>query len=174
MNKSVLAALAFAGLSLAGTNGASAQSATQTINLNAFVNALCTINGSATGAAGETGTVVTSGTTAPAGTVTLPSADYAVVCSTPNNVTITSLNDGIKANTLGGGTNYINYTATVTQGVTTSSLTTLGTGVLRTSTAGLTPTAYTGNMLISVATAATTGLTPGSYADTLTVTLTPQ
>jgi hypothetical protein len=178
MKKSVLKAAAVAGLSMFAASGAFAQSATQTISLNAFVNALCTINGTATGAAGETGSVVTSGTNASAQSVALTSGgSYTVACSTPNLVTVTSANDGIKANTLGGGTNYINYTATVVQGgVRTTSLTTAGgTTAPRvvTDLPGAAP-AFTGTMTIGIATAAASGLTPGGYADTLTVQLTPQ
>jgi hypothetical protein len=177
MKKSVLKALAVAGFSVLGASGAFAQSATQTIGLSAFVNALCTINGSATGAASDTGTVVTSGTSAAAQSVTPTSGgSYTVACSTPNLVTVTSANDGIKANTLGGGTNYINYTATVTQGIRTTSLTTAGgTAAPRvvTDPPGATP-AFNGTMTIGIATAVASGLTPGGYADTLTVQLTPQ
>jgi hypothetical protein len=177
MKKSVLKATAFAALSMFAASGAFAQSATQTISLNAFVNALCTINGTATGAAGETGSVVTSGTNASAQSVALTSGgSYTVACSTPNLVTVTSANDGIKANTLGGGTNYINYTATVSQGIRTTSLTTAGgTAAPRvvTDPPGAAP-AFNGTMTIGIATAAASGLTPGGYADTLTVQLTPQ
>ena len=108
MKKSVIAAAAIAASSLLASTGAFAQTATQTIGLSAFVNAICTINGSATGAAGETGTVSTSGTSASAQSLALTSGgSYAVVCSTPTTVTITSANDGIKANTPGVGVNFI-------------------------------------------------------------------
>ena len=175
MKKSVLAATAVAAFAIIGSSGAHAQSATQTIGLSAFVNALCTINGTATGAAGETGTVTTSGTNASAQSLALTSGgSYAVACSTPNTVTITSANDGIKANTLTGGTNFINYTATVNQGLSSTALTTLGTTPGRTFTGSATPIAFNGSMTIAVATQAASGLSPGGYADTLTVTLTPQ
>jgi Spore Coat Protein U domain len=178
MKKSVLKAAAIAGFSVLGATGALAQSATQTITLNAFVNALCTINGTATGAAGETGTVVTSGTNASAQNLTLTSGgSYTVACSTPTLVTVTSTNDGIKANTPGGTTtNYINYTATVTQGVRTTLLTTAGgTTAPRvvTDAPGLTP-GFNGSMTIGIAAVAASNLAPGSYSDTLTVTLLPQ
>jgi hypothetical protein len=177
MKNSVLKAAAIAGFSVLGASGAFAQSATQTIGLNAFVNALCTINGSATGAAGEIGTVVTSGTNASAQSVSLTSGgSYTVACSTPNLVTITSANDGIKANTPTAGTNFINYTATVTQGIRTSTLTTAGgTAVPRviTDAPGAAP-AFNGAMTIGISTVAASSLSPGGYADTLTVQLTPQ
>ncbi len=177
MKKSVIAAVTVAGFSILGASGAFAQAATQTIGLSAFVNALCTINGTATGAAGETGTVVTSGTSASAQTLSLTSGgSYTVACSTPSLVAITSANDGIRANTFGGGTNYIDYTATVTQGARTTLLTTAG-GTTAPRVVSQAPgalPAYNGTMTIDIATAAATGLSPGSYADTLTVTLTPQ
>ena len=176
MKKSVLAATAVAAFAIIGSSGAHAQSATQTIGLSAFVNALCTITGTATGAAGETGTVTTSGTNASAQSLALTSGgSYAVACSTPNTVTITSANDGIKANTATAGTNFINYTATVQQGlITPTVLTTQGTTPGRTLTGSATPTAFNGTMTIAVATQAATNLSPGGYVDTLTVTLTPQ
>jgi hypothetical protein len=177
MKKSVLKAAAIAGFSVLGASGAFAQTATQQITLNAFVNALCTINGTATGAAGEIGTVATSGTNASAQAVSLTSGgSYTVACSTPTLVTVTSANDGIKANTPTAGTNFINYTATVTQGVRVTSLTTAGgTTVPRvvTDSPGATP-GFNGPMTIGIAAAAATGLSPGSYSDTLTVTLLPQ
>jgi hypothetical protein len=176
MKKSVIAAAAVAAFSLVSASGAFAQSATQTIGLSAFVNALCTINGTATGAAAETGTVVTSGTNASAQSLSLTSGgSYTVACSTPSVVAVTSANDGIKANTFTAGTNFINYTATVQQGARTTTLTTLGTGTPRTTTdaPGALP-AYSGPMTIGVATAVAASLSPGGYTDTLTVTLTPQ
>ena len=177
MKKSVISALAIAGFSTLGASGAFAQAATQTIGLSAFVNALCTINGTATGAAGETGAVVTTATTANPQTLTLTSGgSNAVACSTPTLVTVTSQNDGIRANTFTGGTNFINYTATVTQGVRTTSLTTTGGASapnVVTQSPGLTP-GFNGTMTIGITTPGATGLSPGGYVDTLTVTLTPQ
>ncbi len=173
MSKSVLASLAVAGLSIFTTSNAFAQSATATIGLNAFVNALCTINGSALDTA-MTGTVVTSGTSASAQTLALTSSgSYTVACTTPNAISVTSANDGIKANTPGVGTNIMTYTATVRQGLTSTVLATLGTTPGRSAT-NATPAAFNGAMTVGITMPAFTNLSPGTYADTLTVTLTPQ
>jgi hypothetical protein len=189
MKKSVLKAAAIAGFSVLGASGAFAQSATQTIGLTAFVNAKCTIgttvaNESATGVAGDNIVVPTAGTTVASQALTpaVSSGNYSVTCTTPNKITITSANDGLKGATplAGAFDNYINYTATVSQvggvgPVLTGSLTTAGTGTLKTITTSATPAAFAGTMTIGVQTAANVNpLAPGSYSDTLTVLLTPQ
>jgi hypothetical protein len=180
MKKSVLKAAAIAAVSIFSASGAFAQTATQTIGLNAFVNALCTINGTANGALGETGTVATSGTGAIAQTLSLTSGgSYALACSTPNTITITSANDGIRATTPGAGVNNINYTATVGVGgaspILTQALTTTGSGTQKQVVSAASPAAVaSGTMTITIATQAAVGLSPGGYADTLTVLLTPQ
>jgi hypothetical protein len=175
MKKSVLA-IAVAGLALASASGAHAQSATQTLTLTASVNALCTIGGSATGVSGDGGAVVTTGTNASAQTLSLTSGGtYTVACSAPNTVTITSANDGIKSTTPGAGTNIIDYTATVAQGITTTALATSSGAVPGHTLVGTnsTPAPFNGPMTITVATAAATNLTPGFFTDTLTVTVVP-
>jgi hypothetical protein len=187
MKKSVLKALAVAGFSVLGASGAFAQSATQTVGLSAFVNAKCLIgvsgatlaNQFATGVAADNILVPTAGTTVAAQTLTpsVSGGNYQVTCTTPNTITLTSANDGIKASAAAavGFDNFINYTATATQGVLVGSLSTTGTGTLKTITTVATPVAFAGAMTLNVATVANTNpLLPGAYADTLTMTLTPQ
>jgi hypothetical protein len=185
MTKSVLKAAAIAGFTLFAATGAHAQSATQTIGLTAFVNAKCTIgttvaNQSATGVAGDNILVPTVGTTVASQSLTpsVSGGSYSVTCTTPNTMTITSANDGLKGATplAGSFDNFINYTATVSQGLAlTGTLITAGTGTVKTVTTAATPTAFNGTMTVAVVTAANVNpLAPGNYADTLTVTLTPQ
>ena len=192
MKNSVLKAAAITGFSVLGASGAFAQSATQTIGLSANVNAKCTIGTSgaplasqtATGVAGDNIVVVTTGTATAAQNLTpaVSGGNYSITCTTPNKITITSANDGLRGTTplAGSFDNYINYTATVSQNggvgaVLTGSLTTTGTGTQKTITTTATPAAFAGAMTIGVATQANVNpLAPGTYADTLTVTLTPQ
>ncbi len=184
MKNSVLKALAVAGFSVLGATGAFAQTATQTIGLSAFVNAKCGIGTSVgtqstTGVAADNIVVTTSGTnhTGANFTPSVSGGTYSVTCTTPNTMTITSANDGLKAATPLAGTfdNFINYTVNVTQGVLNGSLSTLGTTPGRTITTTATPVPFSGSMTLNVATVSNVNpLAPGSYADTLTVTLTPQ
>jgi hypothetical protein len=184
MKKSVLKAAAIAGFSVLGASGAFAQSATQTITLNAFVNAKCLIDTLAAGT--ETVTVTTTGTatgsngtTGTAQNLTLQNGgSYALACSTPNTITLTSQFDGLKANTPGAGANVINYTATVQTGGAlglTQALTTLGTGTQKQVVSAVSAAAVAaGTMTIGIAVPAQPGLSPGTYQDTLTVLITPQ
>ena len=184
MKKSVLKAAAVAGFSILGASGAFAQTATQTIGLSAFVNAKCLIGTSvatqsATGVAADNIVVTTSGTTHTGANFTpsVSGGNYSVTCTTPNTITMTSANDGLKAATPLGGAfdNFITYSATASQGVLTGTLNAAGTTPGRTITTVATPVAFNGTMTVNVATNSNVNpLAPGSYADTLTITLTPQ
>jgi hypothetical protein len=136
-------------------------------------------NQSATGVAGDNIVVTTTGTAHTGATFTpsVSGGNYSVTCTTPNTITMTSANDGLKAATPLAGLfdNFIKYTATATQGVLVGSLATVGTTPGRTITTSATPVAFNGTMTLDVVTVTNTNpLAPGSYADTLTVTLTPQ
>jgi hypothetical protein len=184
MNKSVLKTAAVAAFSMFAASGAYAQSATQTIGLTAFVNAKCTIgttvpNQSATGVAGDN-ILVTTVATAHTGATFTPSVsggNYSVTCTTPNTITMTSANDGLKAASplAGSFDNFIKYTATASQGVLSANLVAAGTTPGRTITSAATPVAFNGSMTVDVTTVSNVNpLAPGAYADTLTITLTPQ
>ena len=169
-------ALAFA--VLIGANPASAQTATQDINLTASVAAYCTIGGVATAAAITRAIPITNGTV---GAITTIPDIASVTCNGPTDVVATSLSGGVTTGVAppSGFTNIINYTAVATFGTASSTINTATAAAAAGNEAGNTAstTAATSDVLTVTVTPAQPALplmVSSAYADTLRVTLTPQ
>jgi hypothetical protein len=159
---------------------ATAQTATQNINLTASVPLSCTITGSTTPAAdsinfGTLGTGASAISTSTVYPATAGSTGFAVVCNSSTHVQLSTLKDGLRNTTVApsGYTSNINYSASATLGSATATITTAGTNAPSTGAQVNNSGPTSSNMVVSVTPAANTlPLTPGSYADTLTVTIT--
>lgn len=151
------------------TQASQAQTATQTINLNAMVDDYCTIAGSASGTPEDREIFVNTGIvdTAALTPVNIPN----VVCSKASNVTLTSSNTGlIGPPVLTGFQNVIDYTAVATFGDATA---TLDTNAGATA-SDATTVAANGDLNVTITPQLNASpMAPGGYADLLTVTLTP-
>lgn len=179
--KKLMMAVAVVGLS---SGAAHAQSATQRIELNAFVDTYCNIGNSVLPTA-RIGTIPVVSQRVSAGLVTIGSTQDTVACSTNATITLTSANAGLSnpslaaTNPSAAFANKIHYSAEATYNgqnvridtstsstgpVTATSLPTIG-GAQTAGTLGITVTA--------AATEATKLLVGGSYNDLLTVTITP-
>ncbi len=159
-------ACAIFGLSLS----ASAQTATQNINLNATVADYCTISGAATAADQNRTITVTSGVvdTAPLTQVTVAN----VACSKISDLTLTSTNTGLTGpGIVTGFDNVIHYTAAASFDGAAPSLDTSSTNTVTAATTA----AATGTLTVDITPQANTlPMATGNYADVLVVTLTPQ
>jgi hypothetical protein len=158
---------------------ASAQVATQDIDITANVPRFCSIGGVATPAALNTTIPVST-----AGVVNTTAQNFpvaSVVCNFTADVLAESQNGGVVSPTAvagGGFTNIIDYVATATFGGATS---TVNTSTTATATGAegtdvqATSGAATGSLTITITPIAGSPKLPASdYADTLRVTLTPQ
>ena len=164
-------------LSLAGATAASAQTATQDIDISATVASFCTIN-NITNPVALTATIpVTNGVV---DQTVIPFTVASVACNNAADVIATSQSGGV---TIGGAapsgtTNIIDYTGEATFDGATSTIDTATVAAAVGAEAGNTATtaaAATGNLSVSITPAQPTlPLAPGSYSDTLRVTLTAQ
>lgn len=159
-------AISSIGLSLS----ASAQTATQNINLNAIVADYCSISGTATGAAQNRTITVTSGSvdTAALSQVTVAN----VACSKVSDLTLTSTNTGLTGPAAAGGfQNVIHYTAAASFDGATPTLDTSATNTVTAATTA----AATGNLTVDITPQSNASpMVAGNYSDVLVVTLTPQ
>lgn len=165
-------------MALFSASAASAQTATQDINLTATVASYCTIGG-VTGPAALSRTVaVTNGVV----TVTPINITVAsVACNNTTNVIATSVSGGITTGVapVSGATNIINYIGVATFNGASSTINTATVATAAASEAGNTASATgaaTGNLTVTITPVQPSlPLTPSvAYADTLRVTLTAQ
>lgn len=161
--------------SLAGANAASAQTATQDIDISATVTSFCTIN-NITGPANLTATIpVTNGVV---DATAIPFTVASVACNNAADVIATSQSGGVRtvAAAPTGTTNIIDYTGVAAFGGATSTIDTSTVATAAGAEAGntaVTANAATGNLTVSVTPATPSlPLAPGAYSDTLRVTLT--
>lgn len=160
--------------------GASAQVATQDIELTATVAKFCTIGtpAAATGALRSVVIPITGFGTV--GTGVIIESFPNVVCNTPATLLTTSLNGHVRNTVPATGifTNEIDYTAVATVGGASSTIdTSANTGDLLnfTGNSSVTAAAFAGTLSVAITPQTAAGtLVPGTYADTLRVTLTPQ
>lgn len=161
---------------------ASAQTATQDINISATVTKACTINNVATGSPVGTATIpVTAAGAVTTTAITPTGSPFAnVACNAASNLQLTSVSGGVvNATSPGTGfTNIINYTATATWNSQTASINTAtnpAASASESGTAVAVATANSGNLTVSITPLANTlPLVIGAYSDILRVTLTPQ
>lgn len=149
---------------------ASAQSATQNINLNATVADYCSISGAATGAAQNRTITVTNGTVNTGALTQVSVAN--VACSKVSDLTLTTTNTGLTGPAAAGGfQNVIHYTAAASfDGAAPTLDTSTGTTV-----SAATTGAATGTLTVDITPQANASpMVAGGYADVLVVTLTPQ
>jgi hypothetical protein len=162
-------------------SAALAQSASQQINLNAYVDSYCTIDGAATGLT-RTATVATANGQVAPGPMSLSGSAGTVLCSTNAKIQLTTANGGLtNGATLpdGNHVNKIHYVASASYNGMNETLTTsdatpanfMTTG--QTTTAGARSNAPLAIGITSVATQPGKSLVSGAYTDTITVTLTP-
>lgn len=177
MRKFYVAAIAMVA-AFVSAGGASAQTATQDINLSATVTSYCTIGGS-TSPAALSDTIPVSA----AGVVTTTAINHtiaSVVCNNVTNVLATSLTGAVKLSGAApsGSSDIIDYTASATFNSATSNLDTATTPTATSSEAGSLATttgAGSGNLTVSITPVQPAlPLAPGGYSDTLRVTLTAQ
>jgi hypothetical protein len=164
---------------LAAPGVATAQTATQDINISATVPKSCTINNTSTGTVDTATIPISAGGSVNTSPVTPVHSPYAnIACNAPSNLQLTSLNGGVTNGTSATGfQNFINYTASaVWHGVTATVATASSSGTGPVSgTAQSVSTAFSGSMSVTITPAANTlPLVQGSYSDTLRITLTPQ
>jgi hypothetical protein len=164
----------------ASVDTASAQAATQDINISATVSSACTINNAAAGSADTAVIPITAAGLVNTAPITPTNAPYAnVACNGPSNLQLTSLSGGVKnATTASGFANIIDYTASATWHSVTATIdtsTTAGAAGSESGTAQPVATAFSGSLTVSITPLANTlPLVQGSYTDTLRITLTPQ
>jgi hypothetical protein len=157
---------------------ASAQTATQDINITANVTSYCTINGITNPAALNATIPVSLGVVT---TTPIANTIANVACNNVADVVASSLSGGVTTGIAGpsGTTNIIDYTATAVFGGATSTLNTatdltaVGTEIGST---GTTTGAASGNLVVTITpqTPSSPLATSAAYADTLRVTLTAQ
>ena len=172
---------ALAAAALTFVTAASAQTATQDINISATVTKACTVNNTATGTPG-TATIPVSAAGAVTTTAITPTGSpfASVACNAPSTLLLTSLNGAVKNATApaAGFTNLIDYTASATwNGVTATVNTSTVAGATgpEAGVAQSVATANSGNLTVSITPLANASpLITGTYNDTLRVTLTPQ
>lgn len=159
-----------AGALFAITVSASAQTATQNINLNATVSDYCSISGAATAADQNRTITVTSGTVDTAALAQVTVAN--VACSKVSDLTLTSTNTGLTGpGAAGGFQNVIHYTADAAFDGAAPSLDTSAGSTVTAPTTG----AATGTLTVDITPIANAApMVAGNYADVLVVTLTPQ
>lgn len=168
---SILLRLAMIACTLFGLSlSASAQSATQNINLNATVADYCSISGSATSTDVDRTITVTNGAVDTAALTQVSVAN--VACSKISDLTLTSTNTGLTGPAAAGGfQNVIYYTAAASFDGASTSLDTSSTNTATDATTG----AATGTLTVDITPIANSSpMVAGSYADVLVVTLTPQ
>lgn len=178
----VVTVVALSGLFAAfGASAASAQTATQDINISATVTKACTINNTATGTPGSATIPVTAAGAVTTTSITPTGSPFAnVACNAASNLQLTSVNGGVvNATSPGSGfTNIIDYTASATWNSQTATIDTSSTPAAAGSESGAlvaVGTANSGNLTVSITPLANTlPLVVGAYSDTLRVTLTPQ
>jgi len=176
--RKILVSVAFAFVALFNAGGASAQTATQNINIPAEVLAYCTINGLATGTVINRSIPVTGAGVV--GAVTAIPAIANVACNGPTDLLATSISGGVTTGVAppSGFTNTIDYTGVATFGTATSTINTAnGTAIANelgnvSSTAAATSDTLT--VTITPAQPALPLMVSSAYADILRVTLTPQ
>lgn len=159
-------ACSFIGLSLS----ASAQTATQNINLNATVADYCTISGAATAADVNRTVTVTGGVVS---TTALTQVSVAnVACSKVSDLKLETTNTGLTGPAAAGGfQNVIHYTAAASFNGANPSLDTSSATTATAATSG----ASNGTLTVDITPQANTNpMVAGSYSDVLVVTLTPQ
>jgi hypothetical protein len=173
-------ALAIAAL-VAMPSAALAQSASQQINLNAFVDSYCTIDGSASSSS-RTATVATANGQVAPGPLSLSGSSGTVVCSTNAKIQLTTANGGLKNAATPPDESHVNrihYVASAGYNGMTETLTTSDATPANFTTTGTTTTAGARSnapLTVGVTSVATTpgkALVSGSYTDVITVTLTP-
>lgn len=168
---SILVRLAMiAGAFLALTLSASAQSATQNINLDATVLDYCSISGAATAVDQNRTITVTSGTVDTAALAQVSVAN--VACSKISDLTLTSTNTGLTGPAAAGGfQNVIHYTAAASFDGAAPTLNTSSGSTVTAPTTG----AATGTLTVDITPIANAApMVAGGYSDVLVVTLTPQ
>ncbi len=177
MRKYLVAAIMAAAV-FSGVTPASAQTATQDINITATVASYCTINGITNPGALAAVIPVTNGIV---DTSVIPNTIANVACNNVADVVATSLSGGV---TTGGApnvgtTNIIDYTAVATFSGASSTINTATVATAAGNEAGntaSTASAATGNLVVNITPAQPAlPLMPSvAYADTLRVTLTAQ
>lgn len=179
--RTLVAYAGLVGMALLGTTAASAQTATQDINISATVTKACTVNNAATGTAGSATIPVSAAGAVTTTAITPTGSPFAnVACNAPSTLQLTSLTGGVKnATSPGSGfTNIIDYQATATWNSVTASLDTSAVGGAAGNESGTgqaVATANSGALTVQITPLANTlPLITGSYSDTLRVTLTPQ
>ncbi len=164
---------------------ATAQTATQDINITATVLAACTINNVATGITPPVATdipISTAGAVVTTPITAIGSPFTNVACNAPSNLRLTSLRGGVAPAVIGvpptGFTNIINYQAAATWNSTTANVDTATPATAGTAEPGaIVPvaTANSGDLTVVITPLPNTlPLVTGTYTDTLRVTLTPQ
>lgn len=178
----VVTVVAFSSLFVAFGGGvASAQTATQDINISATVTKACTINNTATGTPGSATIPVTAAGAVTTTSITPTGSPFAnVACNAASNLQLTSVNGGVvNATSPGSGfTNIIDYTASATWNSQTATIDTSANSAASGSETGsvvAVGTANSGTLTVSITPLANTlPLVVGAYSDTLRVSLTPQ
>ena len=159
--------------------GTSTSFASRAFTVTGTVNSACTIGG-LTHPSADTATIPISAAGA-VNTAVINKSYASVVCSSPSNVQMTSLNGAVKnAGTASAGfTNQINYSSTAAFSGASASLNTatnpLATGPESGTAVSTTGTAPSGTMTVTITPQANVlPLIGGAYSDTLTITITPQ
>lgn len=163
--------LAMIACSLIGFSlSASAQTATQNINLNAVVADYCTISGAATAADVNRTVTVTGGVVSTAALTQVSVAN--VACSKISNLKLETTNTGLTGPGIATGfQNVIHYTASASFDGAAPSLDTSSATTATAATSG----ASNGTLTVDITPQANTNpMVSGSYSDVLVVTLTPQ
>lgn len=180
--RSFLKIAAIAALAVIGAGSASAQTATQDINITATVTKACTVNNAVAGTAGTAVIPVSAAGAVTTTAITPAGSPFAnVVCNAPSNLQLTSLSGGVR-NGAGaapsGFTNIIDYSASATWGGATATVDTVTAPAAAGNESGaLAPiaAANAGNLTVSITPQANAlPLVIGAYSDTLRVSIIPQ
>lgn len=171
----IIMSAALAAFAIFTATAASAQTATQDINISATVPKACTVGNVASGTPDSaTINVSAAGSVTTSSVVPSGSPFQNVACNAPSILQVSSLSGGAKnAGSAGGGfTNTIHYTATASWN---GAQATVDTSSSATGTPVNVGTANSGPLGVSITPLANTlPLLQGGYSDTLRVTLTPQ